>query len=231
MKFTKEEIEEFITLYSKIKEEIKGKEFILKSLEANIADSIDELRFDKDFNSVKLIEFLDSCYHLDDDNLFVYSTGPLSIAETDVRALEDFLQRLLNLILKKVDTKQREMYSMLEDVDKNLINTYKIKINDCISKCFIDGMDKSPYYRIDLTISNNSDILEFSKLFGIETNIHFTLYVPFKNAVPAYPNFGKIKMDIYSNTIKNKVVKTEYDYNVEKLFVDILKMFLSDEMT
>ena len=121
---------------------------------------------------------------------------------------------------------------MLEDIDETLTNTYKIEINDCISKSFINGMDKSPYYRIDLTISNNSDVLEFSKLFGIEpTNINFTLYVPFKNAVPAYPNFGKIKMDIYSNTIKNKVIETEYDYNIEKLLVDVLKVFLSDKMT
>ena len=83
-----------------------------------------------------------------------------------------------------------------------------------------------------ITKLGSMDVLEFSKLFGIEhTTIHFALYVPFKNAVPAYPNFGKIKMDIYSNTMKNIVIETEYDYSIEKLLVDVLKIFLSDRMT
>lgn len=235
MDFNKDEINCYIDRYNEITDNITKELNILKALNYTINSNIDTIRFNENSCTHKFIKYL--------TNLVANTDKDLS-DESVAREVETFLTKLINKISNKV---MKRFNSALDNVklfatlfrynDENeLDNLCKIIIEEPITnvstasdnKDYLSNNSKENCrYLIKFKLEyNNPTSSVFTELVNhIFLNVH--LIVPYECETPTYPDFCKLKMQIYD--ISNDLLAEETDYNIETLFIKLFKTLALQE--
>lgn len=235
MNFNKDEINCYIDRYKEITDNITNELNILKALNYTINSNIDTIRFNENSCTHKFIEYL--------TNLDADTDTDLS-DEYVAKEVETFLNKLINKIADKVmirfnsDTDNDKLFTTIfnhDDLnDDELDGLCKIIIEESLTNVSI-ASDNKDYinnnskeicrYLIKFKLEyNNFTSSIFNDLVNhISLNVHLT--VPYECETPTYPDFCKLKLQIYD--VGNNLLVEETDYNIETLFIKLFKTFIA----
>lgn len=230
MDFNKDEINCYIDRYKEITDNITNELNILKALNYTINSNIDAIRFNENSCTHKFIKYLTN---------FDADTDTDLSDEYVAKEVETFLNILINKISKKV---MKRFNSALDDVklfatifrydDNELDDLCKITIEEPITNVSIASDNK------DYLSNNSKETCRYLIKFKLEYNnltssifndlvnhipLNVRLTVPYECETPVYPDFCKLKMQIYD--IGNNLLAEETDYNIETLFIKLFKTF------
>jgi len=235
MNFNKDEINCYIDRYKEITDNITNELNILKALNYTINSNIDAIRFNENSCTHKFIKYL--------TNLNADTDTDLS-DEYVAKEVETFLNILINKISKKVMVRfnsasdNNKLFTTIfshDDLnDDELDNLCKIIIEESITNISISSDNK------DYLSNNSKEICRYLIKFKLEYNnftlsifnelvnhnpLNVYLIVPYECETPTYPDFCKLKMQIYD--ISNNLLAEETDYNIETLFIKLFKTFMA----
>jgi hypothetical protein len=232
MEFNKDEINCYTDRYKEITDNITNELNILKALNYTINSNIDTIRFNENSCTHKFIKYL--------TNLVADTDKDLS-DECVAKEVETLLNKLINKISNKV---MKRFNSALDDVklfatifrydDNELDDLCKIIIEEPITNVSITSDNKDYLnnnsketcrYLIKFKIEYNNftSSIYYEAVYHNALNVH--LIVPYECETPTYPDFCKLKMQIYD--IDNNLLVEESDYNIEVLFIKLFKTFMT----